>query len=68
MFQFAPGANTPLQFYLTNQLHASDAIYGDFNAIFAAAFVPVFFLYGWLCKRVALKSLLWWERSSPCRK
>jgi hypothetical protein len=60
MFQFAPGANTPLQFYLTNQLHASDAIYGNFNAIFAASFVPMFFAYGWLCKRVALNRLLFW--------
>jgi MFS family permease len=60
LFQFSPGSNTPLQYYLTNHLHASDAIYGDYNAIFSAAFVPVFFLYGWLCKRVSLKSLLWW--------
>ena len=60
MFQFAPGANTPLQYYLTNQLHASDAIYTNYNAIFAASFVPMFFIYGWLCKRVPLKSLLWW--------
>ena len=30
MFQFSPGSNTPLQYYLTNTLHASDAIYGDF--------------------------------------
>jgi len=60
LFQFAPGANTPLQYYLTNQLHASDAIYGDYNAIFAGSFVPMFFVYGWLCKRVALKSLLFW--------
>ena len=27
MWNFAPGAATPLQFYLTNQLHASDAVY-----------------------------------------
>lgn len=60
MFQFAPAFNTPLQFYLTNTLHASDAIYGYFNAIFYAAFVPVFFLYGWLCTRVSLEKLLWW--------
>jgi Na+/melibiose symporter-like transporter len=60
LFQFAPGANTPLQYYLTNQLHASDAIYGDFQGIFAAAFIPVFFLYGWLCKRVSLGKLLFW--------
>ncbi len=60
MFQFAPGSNTPLQFYLTNQLHASDAIYGDYNAIFAGAFIPMFLIYGWLCRKVALSKLLWW--------
>jgi MFS family permease len=60
LFQFAPGANTPLQFYLTNHLHASDAIYADYYAIFVAAFIPMFFLYGWLCKRVPLNKLLFW--------
>jgi MFS family permease len=60
LFQFSPGSNTPLQFYLTNKLHASDAAYGEFQAIFAAAFVPMFLAYGWLCKRVALKQLLFW--------
>lgn len=59
MFQFAPGSNTPLQFYLTNKLHASDAAYGEYYAIFAAAFIPIFFLYGWLCKRFSLRTLLW---------
>jgi MFS family permease len=60
LFQFSPGSNTPLQYYLTNSLHASDAVYGQYNAIFSAAFVPMFFLYGWLCRRVALKHLLFW--------
>ena len=60
MFQFAPGSNTPLQYYLTNHLHASDAIYGDFQGIFAASFIPVFMLYGFLCKRVSLGKLLFW--------
>ncbi len=60
MFQFAPGANTPLQFYLSNHLHASDRVYGEFYAIFAAAFIPMFFLYGWLCKRVVFRKLLIW--------
>lgn len=60
LFQFSPGSNTPLQFYLTNTLHASDAAYGAFLAIFSVAFVPPFLLYGWLCKRVALKHLLFW--------
>ncbi len=59
MFQFAPGANTPLQYYLTNTLHASDAVYGEYLAIFAAAFIPVFFLYGWLSTRLSLEKLLW---------
>ena len=60
LFQFAPGANTPLQYYLTNVVHASDAVYGEFQAIFEASFAPVFLLYGWLCSRVALEKLLWW--------
>ncbi len=60
LWSFSPGSNTPLQFYLTNELHASDAVYSYFNAIFAAAFIPTFLLYGFLCKKVALKKLLWW--------
>lgn len=60
MFQFAPGSNTPLQFYLHDKLHASDAVYGEYYAVFVAAFVPMFFIYGWLCKRVTLEKLLWW--------
>jgi hypothetical protein len=60
MFQFAPGSNTPLQFYLTDKLHASREIYGAYYAVFVAGFIPMFFLYAWLCKRVALSKLLWW--------
>jgi MFS family permease len=60
LFQFSPGSNTPLQFYLTNELHASDAVYGYYYAIFAVSFIPVFVLYGYLCKRVSLNKLLWW--------
>ena len=60
LWNFAPGSATPLQFYLTDTLHASDAAYSYFNGIFAASFVPTFLLYGYLCKRVALSKLLWW--------
>ena len=60
LFNFAPGANTPLQFYLTNQLHASDAIYSYYNGIFAASFIPTLLLYGFICKKVPLNKLLWW--------
>jgi MFS family permease len=60
MFQFSPGSNTVLQFYLTDELHASDAAYGYWNGIFLVAFLPVFLLYGRLCKRVPFGRLLWW--------
>jgi len=60
LWNFAPGAATPLQFYLSNQLHASDAVYSYYNGIFAAGFIPTFMLYGVLCKKVPLSKLLWW--------
>jgi Na+/melibiose symporter-like transporter len=60
LWYFAPGAATPLQFYLTNTLHASDAVYSYFSGIFAVSFVPTFLLYGFLCKKVSLNKLLWW--------
>jgi MFS family permease len=60
LWSFAPGSNTPLQFYLTDKLHLSDAVYSYYLAIFVAAFIPTFLLYGFLCKKVALKKLLWW--------
>ncbi|MBV9403855.1 MAG: hypothetical protein JO211_00815, partial [Acidobacteriaceae bacterium] len=60
MFMFAPAANTPLQYYLTDHLHASDAAYANFNGIFLASLIPGFVLYGWLCRRASLRTLLWW--------
>ncbi|MBB6583866.1 MFS transporter [Ralstonia solanacearum] len=60
LWNFAPGSATPLQFYLTNTLHASDSVYSYYNGIFAAAFIPTFLLYGVLCKKVSLNKLLWW--------
>ena len=60
LFQFAPGSNTPLLYYLTDKLHASREVYGIYTATFVMGFVPVFFLYGWLCKRVSLSKLLFW--------
>lgn len=60
LWNFAPGSATPLQFYLSNELHASDSVFSYYNGIFAAAFIPTFLLYGFLCKKVALNKLLWW--------
>ena len=60
LWNFSPGSYTPLQFYLTNQLHAPDSVYANFQGVFVAAFIPTFLLYGFLCKKVALNKLLWW--------
>jgi MFS family permease len=60
MFNFAPGSQTPLQYYLQNQLHSNDAQWGEWNAIFSASFIPTFMLFGVLCQRFALRPLLFW--------
>ncbi len=60
LWNFAPGSVTPLQYYLQDTLHANDAQWGQWNAIFAASFTPTFLLYGVLCRRFPLRTLLFW--------
>jgi hypothetical protein len=60
LWNFAPGSTTPLQYHLQNTLHASDAQWGQWNAIFAASFIPTYIVYGLLCRRFPLKTLLFW--------
>jgi Major Facilitator Superfamily len=60
LWNFAPGSGTPLQFYLQNALHTDDAEWGQWNAIFAASFIPTFAVFGILCRRFPLKTLLFW--------
>jgi len=60
LWNFAPGAATPLQYHLQNVLRASDAEWGLWNAIFGASFIPTFILYGFLCRRLPLKKMLLW--------
>ena len=48
-----------MQFYLANTLHASPAVYGEFNGIIAVSFIPAFFLYTYLCRKFSLRTLLW---------
>jgi MFS family permease len=60
LWNFAPGSTTPLQYYLQNTLHATDAQWGQWNAIFAASFIPTYIVYGLLCRRYPLKTLLVW--------
>jgi hypothetical protein len=60
LWNFAPGAGTPLQYYLQNTLHARDAQWGEWNAIFTASFIPTFLVFGVLCRRFPLRLLLFW--------
>jgi predicted MFS family arabinose efflux permease len=60
LWNFAPGSATPLQYYLQNTLHGEDAAWGQWNAIFSASFIPTFMLFGVLCRKFPLKSLLLW--------
>jgi hypothetical protein len=60
LWNFTPGASTPLQFYLTNHLHTSDAVYPYYEGIYLVSYIPTFLLYGFLCKKTPLNRLLWW--------
>ena len=60
LWNFAPGAATPLQYYLQNTLHAEDAQWGQWNAIFGVSFIPTFALFGFVCQKLPLKTLLLW--------
>lgn len=60
LWNFAPGSATPLQYYLQDILQATDAQWGQWNAIFAASFIPTFMVFGFLAKKLPLKVLLLW--------
>jgi MFS family permease len=60
LWNFAPGSATPLQYYLQNALHAQDSQWGQWNAIYAASFIPTFMVFGFLCRRLPLRTLLLW--------
>jgi Na+/melibiose symporter-like transporter len=60
LWNFAPGSDTPLLYYLQTTLHATDSEWGEWNAIFAVSFIPTFAVFGILSSRVSLKGLLIW--------
>jgi MFS family permease len=60
LWHFAPGSATPLQYYLQNTLHARDVHWGQLSAIYSASLIPTFLLFGLLCRRFPLKTLLFW--------
>jgi hypothetical protein len=59
LWQFAPAQGIVLQYHITNTLHATDAQWGEWNAIFYGVFIPVYLGYGFLCRHVRLSWLLW---------
>jgi len=59
LWNFSPGGQTVLQYHLADQLHGSDADWGDYNAIFYAASLPAFVIFGFLSTRLRLGRLLW---------
>jgi MFS family permease len=61
LWWFNPGLNTPMQFFLTNRLHASDDAYSNFLGAFAISFIPTYLLYGYLCTKIPPSRLLWWS-------
>jgi MFS family permease len=60
LWNFAPGAGTPLQYYLQDVLHARDAQWGQWNALYSASFIPTFIIFGVLCRKLPLRTLLFW--------
>ena len=58
MWNFSPGSQTVLQYYLSNTLHASDTQWGAFNAIASIFAVPT---YVFVISMVVLIGLGVWQ-------
>lgn len=61
LWNFSPGSFTPMQFFLTNQLHAPDAAYADFLGLYNLMYLPPALLYGFLCTKFPPRKLLLWS-------
>jgi len=59
LVQFAPGFSTPLMFYQTDNLHFSEDMIGILTLIDALAGIAGAFFYGYFCKRLSLRPLLY---------
>jgi Major Facilitator Superfamily len=60
LWQFVPGLGTPLQFFMQNTLHLRDFQFGVWWALYIGGAAPGYVLYGFLCRRIALRRLLFW--------
>jgi predicted MFS family arabinose efflux permease len=58
LWDFGPAIGTALVYHLSADLHASDTAVGAWYALFFGAGVPTLLLYGWLCRRFRLRTLL----------
>lgn len=56
-WQFAPAQQTVLQYYLVDELHAPASTYGYWTGSYYIAFLPAFFVYGYLCQRMSFGRL-----------
>lgn len=59
LWDFAPGWYVPLYFYLTKERGLSEQVFGSTQAISAGCIAAAAAVYGLLCRRIALKRLLW---------
>jgi MFS family permease len=60
LWNFGPGWGTPMFYHLTETVKVSSELFGTFTAVQALFFIPSAILYGPLCRRFTLASLLWW--------
>jgi hypothetical protein len=61
LWNFTPGPFTPMQFFLSDHLHASDAVYAYFSGLYNLAFIPTMMAYGFLCMKFPPRKLLLWS-------
>ncbi len=60
LWQFVPGLGTPMTFFMQDTLHASDAQFGLWWALYIGGAIPAYVLFGFLCRRFPLRTLLLW--------
>jgi hypothetical protein len=60
LWNFQPGSDTALQYHLQNNLHATDAQWGEWGAIYSGSFIPAFLVFGIICRKFPLGKLLFW--------
>jgi len=60
LWNFGPGWGTPMFYHLTETVRVSSVLFGTFTAVQWLFFIPSAMVYGPLCRRFTLASLLWW--------